>query len=457
MARYKLNNDGSAYYDEQDSGPDQASPEQIQQLKGQQQQPQQDSSPYPTYDGPTGADGPKKPEGWADNAAYIPGGGSGFHNLEDQMLGMNDAALSGGQSFDPAQSSPNTGVNGGATPVSSNGALPSPYSAQGAANQVAQTAAPSSQNPAQMAANQVANTVVATGPQSAAPPAAPSPAPAGFDQGKWADPNKHDPKYDVGHMVASGATGQQIVDMMNQKYSQQYGGQYKLLSNDKMLSPDGNVIDFIHDEEGAHLPAFDIQGPAGSGGAAGPALAGRPGGASGAPGPAGGFGAGYGGGPMGDAIARLLGRGENGTNASDPNIAGPTAAFRAQSDAAVRQSRQALAERAAAEGANYGGAGSGYFDSGIQSQIEQGGRDVANHQGQLITQEIAAKRTDVVNALQFAQGQEKLALEQYLAQLNDQLQRAQMGQQNSQFYDNYGLRMAEDASGLDRQLLSSLT
>jgi hypothetical protein len=79
-----------------------------------------------------------------------------------------------------------------------------------------------------------------------------------------------------------------------------------------------------------------------------------------------------------------------------------------------------------------------------------------NYQGHLIVNEIAAKRQDVMNALQFAQGQEKLGLEQYLAQLNDALQRAQMGQQNQQYYDNLTYNMGRDAAGLDERMLGYL-
>jgi hypothetical protein len=153
----------------------------------------------------------------------------------------------------------------------------------------------------------------------------------------------------------------------------------------------------------------------------------------------------FGSGPVADAIMRLLGRGERGTGADDPNIAGPTSAFRAQQERSTRQSRNALAERSAAEGLNYGGQGSGAFDSAIQSQQEQAGLNTANYEGHLITDEIASKRQDVINALQLAQGEERIYLQQYLAQLNDQLQRAQMGQQNQQFYDEFTYRQGRDA------------
>jgi hypothetical protein len=164
----------------------------------------------------------------------------------------------------------------------------------------------------------------------------------------------------------------------------------------------------------------------------------------------------FGSGPIPDAIMRLLGRGEGGTGPKDPNIAGPTAAYRATVERQGRRNRNAMAERYAAEGLNPGGAGSGAFDSAVQSEGESEGIDVANYQGHLIVNEIAAKRQDVMNALQFAQGEEKLGLEQYLAQLNDALQRAQMGQQNQQYYDNLTYNMGRDAAGLDERMLGYL-
>jgi hypothetical protein len=112
-----------------------------------------------------------------------------------------------------------------------------------------------------------------------------------------------------------------------------------------------------------------------------------------------------------------------------------------------------LAERAAASGLNNGGAGSGAFDSAIQSQIESQGIDVANYQARLMTQEISARRQDVLNALQFAQGQEKLYLEQYLQMLNSALQKYGMDQQNQQFYDDYAYRLGRDQRDDDWRML----
>lgn len=397
--RYKLGPDG-AYFDPNDGGPDQASPEQIQQLQGQtapqSPAPTESSQPYPDT-----------------QAAPAPSGDSS--PLESQMYQMNDSQL-GGQ------------------PADSSGALPSPYSTdihrQTTDYHVPQpTTATSTASP----------TTQRTVPEGTVPD--------GFDATKWNDPNKHDPKYDVGKLVASGATNEQVQAMLDQSYPG-----WKVTGKDIITDPQGNRTDFRYDQEGANRPMWE--GVGGAGGTNG-SVAGAAGVGGVGPNASGGAG-GYGSGPIADAISRLLGRGEASTSPTDPNIAGPTAAYRAAQDRETRRSRNALAERAAAEGLNNGGQGSGAFDSAIQSQQESEGINVANYQGQLMTKEIAAKRQDVVNALQFAQGQEKIALEQYLAQLNDQLLRAQMSQQNSQFYDTMGYNMGRDSAELDARMLSYL-
>ncbi len=84
--------------------------------------------------------------------------------------------------------------------------------------------------------------------------------PAGFDAGKWNDPNKHDPKYDVGRLVSSGASNEQIQQMLQQ----QYPG-WTVTGGDKIRDPQGNMFDFRYASKdpqyGGHgLPAWLDQG-----------------------------------------------------------------------------------------------------------------------------------------------------------------------------------------------------
>lgn len=160
-----------------------------------------------------------------------------------------------------------------------------------------------------------------------------------------------------------------------------------------------------------------------------------------------------------DAIARLLARGEKPVDMKDPNIAGAAAAHRAATTRGARRSRGALAERAAATGLNSGGAGSGAFDTGIQSEEESAALSNANFDSGLVLDEIKQRRGDVIAALGFAQGEERIQLQRELAMLNDQLQRAQLAQQDKQYYDRLTYDMGRDAHSQDdllARLLASL-
>lgn len=233
--------------------------------------------------------------------------------------------------------------------------------------------------------------------------------------------------------------------LANEKELNAHG--YTLVPN-KTLGPDGKptnydlmyngqIIDVVvGGSRGGEAWQYDDSG--GSGGAAG--------GGGGAAG-----GGSYPGanGAVGEAIARLLARGEAPVSLKDPSLAGASAAHRAAMTRGVRNSRTALAERAAANGLNSGGAGSGAFDTGIQSQEEGAALNNANFDSGLVIDEVKQRRSDVINALQFAQGEERMALQHALAMLNDQLARAQMGQQNKQWYDAFTYGMSRDSKNAD--------
>lgn len=65
-------------------------------------------------------------------------------------------------------------------------------------------------------------------------------APAGFDQTKWSDPTKMDPKYEVGRILAGGGTPQQA--------AQAIGGTY--MGKDLIKMADGTVVDIYKDYGG---------------------------------------------------------------------------------------------------------------------------------------------------------------------------------------------------------------
>jgi hypothetical protein len=267
----------------------------------------------------------------------------------------------------------------------------------------------------------------------------------GVDTNKLNDPSVTSPKYVASRILASGGTVAQAAAAV--------GG--TVIDATRFKLPTGEIIDTRRDEEGANALQWLVTGGGPEAGAAG-ATGTASGGIGSQIGPYASTLAGITGGAQGDAITaaimRLLGRGEAPVDANDPNIAGPTAAFRAQADTATRRARNALAERDAFLGLNSGGSGSGSFDSAIQSQMEQEGRDVGSYQGNLMVQEIQARRQDVVQALQFAQGEQKLQLESELAQMDDQLKRLGLSQQNNQFYDQFAYNMGKDQQDYNAML-----
>jgi len=132
-----------------------------------------------------------------------------------------------------------------------------------------------------------------------------------------------------------------------------------------------------------------------------------------------------------DAIMKLVGKSGEDVSAKDPIIAGPVGAYKAQEETGLRKSRGALAERAAAEGLNPGGAGSGAFDSALQAQQEQGARDVGQFQGNLMYGENDARR----NALMRALG---------------------LGTQNQQFYDTMGMNIGNNEGMMNNEIMRLL-
>lgn len=173
-----------------------------------------------------------------------------------------------------------------------------------------------------------------------------------------------------------------------------------------------------------------------------------------------------------DAVAQLLAKGNKPVTSED--LASQFNPVSASFQRSAQRAKQAAAERSAYQGQNIGGAG-GSLDAEMASIDE----DVANSEGQLMaqltTQEIQARRQDVVNALNFAQGEESIQLQRQLADIDRQLrsrgldltaqqisnqntqfgqslglQKTQVGNQNTQFYKNLDLQklLAE----VDRQL-----
>lgn len=141
------------------------------------------------------------------------------------------------------------------------------------------------------------------------------------------------------------------------------------------------------------------------------------------------------------AILRLLGRGEKPVTRADVEEQYAPAASIAAKNALL--AKNSAAERQAFQGSSFGGAG-GALDAEQNSITEDLAQNQAGLMAGLIGDEMAARRADVVNALQFAQGEDRLKLQYQLAQMDDQIRRQQLSQQNQQFYDEMGYNIGRD-------------
>lgn len=180
---------------------------------------------------------------------------------------------------------------------------------------------------------------------------------------------------------------------------------------------------------------------------------------------AGGSGFGLGGGyndTIHQEIMNLLKKGN--TPVTREDIAAQYDPVARQYQRAGQRQKMAAAERMAAQGMNAGGAG-GALDAEQAKIDESTGESESALMSQLMGSEIQARRQDVMNALAVAQGEDRLALQKYLAELDNQikqqgltlqgqslgLQQQQINNQNQQFYDQFGYN-----AGLQEYLLSQL-
>jgi hypothetical protein len=159
----------------------------------------------------------------------------------------------------------------------------------------------------------------------------------------------------------------------------------------------------------------------------------------------GGFGSGGNAPPMDqathDAILRLLARGEKPVTGED--VASQYQPAAAALDRSAQLERAASAQRGAVTGTNIGGGG-GALEGDIASIRENTGSQQGQLMAKLLGDELQARRSDVVNAIGFAQGEEKTALQRQLGLIDAQLRQTQLDQQNRQFYDNMGYNIGRD-------------
>lgn len=144
-----------------------------------------------------------------------------------------------------------------------------------------------------------------------------------------------------------------------------------------------------------------------------------------------------------DAIYRLLEEGFKPVNPNSPDFQARYAPVSASLQRGAQRAKDAAAERLAFQGANIGGAG-GALDAESNKIMENLALGEGQLTAQLVTDDLEAQREQVYNALQFAQGEERMALQAMLSQLDNELRRYGIDTQNQQFYDDLGYRIGRD-------------
>lgn len=154
--------------------------------------------------------------------------------------------------------------------------------------------------------------------------------------------------------------------------------------------------------------------------------------------------------PVHQAIMQLLQQGQQPVTAE--SVASRFQPVRNAMERQAQIQQQQNAQRAAASGQSFGGGG-GSLEGDQASMAE----DLASSEGRLmsdvITQEITARRQDVMNAIGAAQGEQKIALQQLLAEYDKALrERALNIQENGQ---NASIGLQQQGLGLQQQQITN--
>lgn len=148
-----------------------------------------------------------------------------------------------------------------------------------------------------------------------------------------------------------------------------------------------------------------------------------------------------------DAIMRLLQRGEQPVTEAD--VASQYVPVRNAMERRGQIARAEAAQRGAVTGTNIGGAG-GALEGDVNSLNE----GLAQSEGQLLAgligDELQGRRADVANALQFAQGEQRMQLQEQLALLDNEIRKQQLVLQGRGL-DLQGRSLDLQGRGLDLQ------
>lgn len=258
-------------------------------------------------------------------------------------------------------------------------------------------------------------------------------APGGLQQSFW------------NTLGVTGGTGQIAPGMLQSKAGELAKLGITPVSGDKVRLPDGTIVDVAgnYNEQSGGLavwqdPRFNADGSAASAASGGGPVA---------------FGGNVplvnsqaGGGDFNSqvrqALMAALGGAQGGVSSSDPVIKSQMDAARLQGERQHQQLRKDLAERLYASG---GGVQSGQLEQGIQQSRERLAGNLAGLEGNLMAGEQQNRRGMLQNLLQLAvqtgDAENARSLQMALAQMDNELRRATLGEQSRQFDDELGYRL----------------
>lgn len=288
-------------------------------------------------------------------------------------------------------------------------------------------------------------------------------APSGWDAQKWSDPQHQTPKYVMGRILSSYNLGdpaqlQAAVDDITRAYP---GAQY--LGADSIRMPWGETIDIVRDYGGENGISYRVEGAdqgvdpaaaaAESSWASPTAGMTTNYGASNAPAVPTSTGAQPASGvdptmdaAMREAIMKLLTPEE--VNPETLRNSPQFQAVQLAGQRAEERQRAQNAERASLEGWN----DSGGWESDILGLQQARGEFEAGELGNLASEEVAARRQEITQGIQFAMANNQFALAQSLqrelAALDAQIKREGLSQQNSQFFSDLNERARQHGLNL---------
>jgi hypothetical protein len=159
------------------------------------------------------------------------------------------------------------------------------------------------------------------------------------------------------------------------------------------------------------------------------------------------------------ALLKMLGDSQTPASLGDAALKNQSDAYAVGQSRSLDQARSAMAERAAAEGST--GTSSGAFDQGLAGLYGQQGENQAGYNANLVGQANQQKLTQMQNALTMmgndVNSAEGRALQGHIADMQAQIQRDQLTQQNSQFGQSQAQQLQESQAANELQKLGITT